>query len=353
MPKATWSSFIAVVAVGTTAGLVKITTLPAFYFIGGLFFLDRAYIIWREGQVYKRWKTFALVIAAFAIPIVITYAWVIYSDAIKAAGNPFGQALTSTALMEHNFGTIRHRLTPHFWERIVGRRVLFELFGYGAIFTTLVAGTILTNRQYVRQMLGAGFAFLIPFLMFTYLHWAHNYYQYANGVFLIILIAFAITNLFDADRPRLGISFLVLIVVGQISYFYVHFGQYLTADFSKSATLRLATLARTLTSENQSLLVIWPGWSSEVPFYSQRKSLVVPSDQTELGVNPTTPMVEVIRRIFDNPQSFLGDFPLGGIAYCKDNLPVTGESSALIAAFLSGRKVLGRDGDCELLSASR
>src|SRR5262249_37699062 len=123
---------------------------------------------------------------------------------------------------------------------------------------------------------------------------------------------------------------------------------YRTADYSRNATLRLATLARSLTSEKQSLLVIWPVWSSEVPFYSQRKSLVVSS-------LPQFFTAELMQRVFDNPQSFLGDYPLGGIAYCKDTLRdrVSEEKLALIAAFLSGRQVLGRDGDCELLSASR
>jgi hypothetical protein len=347
-PKATWSNFIAVIVTGTLAGLIKITTLLPFYFLAGLFFLDRAYISWRERQISDRWKTFAFAIVACAIPIVITYAWVVYADAIKAAGNPFGQDLTSTALMTWNFGTIRQRLTSTFWEDIVGHRVLNDLFGYGAIFAVLVAGTILTNSRYVVQMLGAGFAFLIPFLLFTNLHEVHRYYQYANGVFLIILVGLAITNLFDADRTRLGITVLALIVAGQIAYFYVHFASYRTADYSRNATLRLATLARTLTSKNQSLLVIWPAWSSEVPFYSQRKSLV-------LSTVPQLLRVELMQRVFDNPQSFLGDYPLGGIAYCKDTLRdrVSEEKSALIATFLSGRQVLGRDGDCELLSASR
>jgi hypothetical protein len=196
------------------------------------------------------------------------------------------------------------------------------------------------------QMLGAGLGFLVPFLLFTNLHWEHSYYQYANGVFLIIVIGLAITNLFDADRRRLGISVLALIVAGQIAYFYVHFAEYLTADYSRHPALRLATLAKKLTSENQSLLVLWPSWGPEVAFYSQRKSLVLYNEQ-EIGLQ---------QRVFDNPQSFLGDYPLGGIAYCKDILQASGisrERLALIDAFLSGRKVLGRDADCELLSASR
>src|SRR5262249_37528880 len=58
MPKPTWSSFITVVATGTIAGLVKITTFPAFLFLGGLFFLDRVYTAWRERQISDQWKTF-------------------------------------------------------------------------------------------------------------------------------------------------------------------------------------------------------------------------------------------------------------------------------------------------------
>jgi hypothetical protein len=347
MPKTTWLSFIAVVAAGTIAGLVKITTLPAFYFLGGLFFLDRACITWREGQISDRWKTFAFAILAFTIPIVITYAWVVYSDSIKAVDNPFSQDLTSTALHEWNFGTIRQRLTPYFWEYIVGHRVLKDLFGYSWIFAILLAGTVLINNRYVVPMLGAGFAFLIPFLVFTNLHERHNYYQYANGVFLIILVGLAIASLFDTGRTRLGIFLLTLIIAGQVTYFYVHLMPYLTMDYSRSPTLRLATLAKSLTNENQGVLVIWADWSSEVPFYSQRKSLVLAADPS------SNFKVELMQRVFDNPQSFFGDYPLGGIAYCKSTLPGSGERLALSLAFLSGREVLGRDGDCELLSASR
>jgi hypothetical protein len=276
----------------------------------------------------------------------ITDAWVIYSDAVKTAGNPFGQALTSTELHEFIFGTIRERLTPRFWEQIVAHRILLDLFGYGAIFTTLVAGTVLTNTRYLMQMLGAGLAFVIPFLLFTNVHWAHDYYQYANGVFLIILVGLATTNLFEGDRTLLGIFVLALIVAGQITYFYAHFAPYLTADYSRTATLRLAALARSLTSKDQSLIVIWPSWSPEVPFYSRRKALVLAANEPDFAV-------ELMQRVVDDPQAFLGEYPLGGIAYCRDTLPVSGERLALIAPFLSGRKVLGRDGDCELLSGSR
>src|SRR5262249_22200372 len=166
MPKATWSIFVAVVVAGILAGLTKITTLLPFYFPAGFFFFNPAHISWRERPISDPLKNFSFALLACAIPIVITYAWVVYSDAIKAAGNPFGQELTSTALMDWNFGTIRQRLTPTLWEDIVGHRVLNDLFGYGAIFVILLAGTILTNSRYVMQMLGAAFAFLLPFLLF-------------------------------------------------------------------------------------------------------------------------------------------------------------------------------------------
>jgi hypothetical protein len=343
MPKPTWSSFIVVVATGTIACLVKITTFPAFLFLGGLFFLKCGYIAFREGQNSDRWKTFVFALAACTIPIVTTYAWVIFSDSIKAAGNPLAQSWTSTALWEWNFGTISQRLTPVYWA-IVVRRVPFDVFGYGAIFAIMVAGTFLTNGRYVIQMLAAGLAFLVPLLLFFNLHFIHDYYQYANGVFLIIVVGLGITNLFDAGRARLGISFLTLIVAGQIAYFYNYFGEYLTADYSTDPAFRLAAVARRLTNENQSLLVLWPDGTPEVPFYSQRKSLV-------LGHEIPT-RIELMQQVFDNPQSFLGDSPLGGIAYCKDFLE-KGDARPLIDAFLSGRKVLGRDGDCEVLSAFR
>jgi hypothetical protein len=86
----------------------------------------------------------------------------------------------------------------------------------------------------------------------------------------------------------------------------------------------LRTQTARLTKSNESLLFFGKNFSSVVPFYGERKSLAV--------VPWTSP--PLVDKIISDPQSLLGDAPLGGIIDCRQPLQTNAEQVRKIDAQL-------------------
>ncbi len=107
-----------------------------------------------------------------------------------------------------------------------------------------------------------------------------------------------------------------------------------------------------LTKSNESLLFFGDNFSSVVPFYSERKSL---------GVVPWT-SPPLFDKIISDPQSLLGDAPLGGMIDCRHPSQTsaeqigfgtqlyTAEQTAKIDALLANRRTVFHNGRCRFMA---
>lgn len=333
---------IAAVLCGCLATLAKSTTFPAFAVIGGVLTLVR---LWNclHAEPRARFIRMALLTTVnLLLPFVVGIIWVWYSDRIKL-GNPFGQLLTSEALTTWNFGSINQKLSTLLWIDTIRHRVLPDVLGRFVLVGLIVLGATLTSRRMMTAAVLALIGFVIPFLVFTNLHIVHNYYQYANAIFLIAAIGFGLGQIYESAQRALAVTLTVVIVAGQLLFFYERFSPYMTQDYSQQPLLRVAQFAHDTTDERQSLIVIGNEWSSAVPYLSKRRSLAIAS---------WTPR-PLLESILNDPQRFLGDAPLAGIVVCPGQIPGYKDNAPLITAFLAGRKQLGEFGGCELLSPDR
>jgi hypothetical protein len=334
---------LAALACGCLAVLAKSTTFPAFATVGGLLILYRLWESWRRDDAMVRTlRMAAAMVINLLFPFVIGILWVKYSDHVKNA-NAFGQMLTSDALTGWNFGSLGQKLSATLWIDTVRNRVFPDTLGRFVFIAMIVLGAAFTSRRTLATMLIALIGFAIPFLVFTNLHIVHNYYQNANAIFLLAAIGIGVGRIFDSSQRAVAIALLVLLAAGELSFFYNRFAPYLTQDYSQNRLLGIAQLARDQTGSHDSLIVIGDDWSSVIPYLSQRKTLAIP------GWTPR-PLLE---RVLDNPQSFLGDWPLRGIVYCPDSISAYTDRASLISAFVAGRQQLAEFGGCQLLSATR
>jgi hypothetical protein len=106
---------------------------------------------------------------------------------------------------------------------------------------------------------------------------------------------------------------------------------------------RIANIAKSVTPPDTSLIVIGDYWSSTIPYYAQRRSLVIPA-----WIAPTS-----WQRMLAAPQEYLDDVGLGGVVYCADKAPRDPERKALTDVFVEGRAVLGEAGPCRLLAPDK
>src|SRR5262249_37296761 len=91
------------------------------------------------------------------------------------------------------------------------------------------------------------------------------------------------------------------------------------------------------------LIIVDPSFSSAIPYYSERKSLALHRWVSR----------DLMQRVFQNPQAFLGDNQLAGIVFCSDRIQEYSDRVPLIRDFVSDHRVVGEAGDCQLLAPQR
>lgn len=271
---------------GTLAGLVKITTFLIFCFPAVLKFL------WCWIQEYRQIKATKKTVVKwllrgfliFIIPLVINICWIKYADNLKSL-NPIGSGITSKALRTWNFGTLKQRLELNTWKRFYSHstQIIWHGNNYNIrqhialfIFEILILLLYISTKQkYYKKVLLSFLCFCIGPLVFTNLYSRHNYYWYANSIFLLLSLGFIIITLLENKKYQLIskiIIFPALLLTmhcGYLNYFYkdqANINQYYPS---------LISLIRQHTNENDVLLAKGFDWSSELPYYSQRKALML------------------------------------------------------------------------------
>jgi hypothetical protein len=342
LKRRSWGVFAATLVAGSLATVSKVTTFPPFGFLGGVLILAYAFRSWRAGIDRDRLATLALAAMAVLVPLLVAYAWVVYSDQIKL-GSPISALFTSAALQRWSLGYGQQRISLQLWHDVLLSRTLPDIFGYAALIAIPVLGASLLSRKYGLAALLSVAAFLVPFLIFTNLHLVHSYYQNANALFALAAVAFSLGALAAAGQQVIVAALLAAIVMGQLDFFKTTYANFIWNP-SNPPGLIIALKAKEMTRPDESLLVLGLDWSSVVPYYSERKSLAVPN------VLPTP----LLQQVVQDPQAFLGDRKFGGIVWCADGSNAfLGDRSTMLEAFFAGRTVLAEAGPCKLLSPQR
>jgi hypothetical protein len=257
--------------------------------------------------------------------------------------------------LQWNFGILAQRFT-------LGDTIYLSLenaFGYVGLLVPLLILMGLINNRYRTVIVGAIAAYLSPFLIFTNLHILHIYYQASNAIFVCVAVGISIVSIMDKGWHKVAAVMLVCILISQAQFFGERYWRLIQYDNVGDPVVRTAQAARDATKSNESLLFFGDNFSSVVPFYSERKSL---------GVVPwaSPPLFD---KMISDPQSLLGDAPLGGIIDCRDPLSVeqdsalqmtkisaeqySAEQMAKIDALLANRRTVFHNGRCRLLAPDR
>lgn len=289
------------------AALVKITTFFAFALAGGAITLHAMITAWRRDGLKAALIAGIAPGLAVLAALVATSWWVAFSDALKAQ-SPIGALLTSTALHDWNFGTEK-LADSTFWRSVVAGRATSDAVGSRLGLIVALAGLLLPRT---RTVAAAGLVlYVAPFLVFTNLHNVHNYYQYANALFLVLAVGagvWAVSQL-PGVRPALartaaGLLLLVLAAGEMIALPYQL--PPVSAEI-QARTLAVAQEAARLTGKDEAIFVFGYEWSSEIAYYAQRRAVSVPNWATDTVV-ATDP--RDLRR-------WIGKAPLGAVVDCR------------------------------------
>jgi hypothetical protein len=328
---ASWATLVLAFVWTTLALLQKIpTTLTVVAMLGiawlvlGLRQDDR-----RRAFAWREWLKPAI---AWGLPLAIAIAWNAYADAVKAQ-NPVAVWWTSWRQMGWNFGTLEQRISMDLWTDVVLFRGLFLNAGAG-LGAVVVAAALCRRRQNDSWgiIAGALSAYFSALLVFTNLHLLHDYYQVSCTVFLIAAVAVAIGEWLPHAVPnrRLWPYALLVVMAANFYQFYRYELPFMQLVISPDnhRTLAIAREIDRLAPAGAPLLVYGYDWSSEVAYYTGRKSFTVP------GWFPR------VAETLTNPERFLGGMTPGAIVVCPTR---KGPTPELVDRLLAARDQYARE----------
>lgn len=305
------------------AALVKITTFYCFavFACGALVLLLAENLRW--SSIRQHAGILVVAGASATAAFVALKLWLHHADALKAQ-TIWGISLSSTYLAPWNYGTLEQRMSAELWQGVMLQRGLRE--GIGSV-TLAVASllVVLVDRRFRRVgalLLGS---YIIPFLTFTNLHLIHNYYQYANFAFPSMLVALAIwivSKKFDS-RPAVGFALAAMLCA--ISWYQISskFMPLIRQDHYYSQTMQLVRYLRTNTSSEDALLVFGLNWAPDVPYYAERRAMMLPD---------WVPPEDFLSTL--NQKEAFGDVKVGAVVVCPNELDRDPERSRIYRALL-------------------
>ena len=271
---------IGMMTTGVLAATVKITTYYAFFvaavsYFAWQSFLANGFFADRRKRDYSFLATFF--IFAVLIPVLALFAWTSYSDYLKSL-NPLARNLTSTALTSWNFGTLSDKISLRTWLMFFNRTIP-DLIGNRWLLLPVIPAFFLCRRKRIMVIIFLLLLFLLPLVTFTNLHYRHNYYVYANGIFLITAIGLICVDLLDANNLVKRLAGLVIFcaVIGFSTQHYLtqYFPrQGMTSDHSFFRN----EMDRNISGKDDIIVVFGADWNSEIPYYLQRRTVMFQSD---------------------------------------------------------------------------
>ncbi len=268
-----WTAIAAIAATG--AALAKVTTFLIFCPPAALL----AWWMWRRLPAGAPRRT-GIVLAAtpVALAIAIGWWWVKHSDVVKDS-NPYTGFLTSRELAKWNWGTLEQRLSAEFWERCWSNISGFVL-GEAALVVLLV-GLALAAPAVRRATLWCAAFFLGGVLLFSNLFFFHDYYYNANALLLLAGAGLLLVAIWDDTRlPRSArLVLLAAFFGGQLLVYYRGYADYARRELPQPPGI--AGVIRDTVPVDDVVLIYGWDWNSLVPYYAQRRVLMVPSGRED------------------------------------------------------------------------
>lgn len=274
MDRRRWYWFVVTSLVGTGAALVKSATLAIWLWPAAAYVVA---ILWREWRGRLGWKALGQTafwgLAGVTIPLGALRWWVLLTDPIKAA-HPSAWIFTSENLSVGNWGLndLGARISPRVWG-VLAERWNDGIMAPWLLLLLLVSGLVFLPK--VRRPVGAlAGVFFWAQLLFPYAYAYQDYYFYSCALFLSAAFGCLALGLLDSRAPR-WLSWLLIIVpfVGHgLSYYRTYWPQQSAAS---EGGFNFTMVIRDMLPRDSVIVVAGADWSAIIPYYSQRKALLV------------------------------------------------------------------------------
>lgn len=251
------------------AVLTKITT-----FLVALLFLFY-YVLFYFNFKKMISKRILVLVITVAFTILIGVAWTSYTDEIKMM-NPIGEVITSDNLSNWNFGTLDQRTNIDNYVHIL--KHIFQNSAPLIFILILLPGMLFFKELKYRKLILIGLlSYLLSFMIFFNLYYVHNYYWYANSIFLAISIGLLFANILHYFERSILMHLIIIsmISIGIMGYFKSYYKAQVD-NYDQHKTIVISQIIKKYTNSNDIIFVKGFDWSSELPYYSERKAVMMP-----------------------------------------------------------------------------
>jgi len=312
---------------GVLAALVKVTTFAGFLLAAGFFTLHN----WQKTQKNYSHIFLNLIVPAIAfalIPYIAISNWTHFADSQKILNPIASDFITSKALTTWNFGILQQRFSIDFL-LLLARTLLISSPAILILIPSLFFGT------YRKLALASLILYVFPMLVFTNLHIVHNYYQCANGIFLIASVSFCLLSLIEREglRKWIRLRALVFILIFQILQTTISWVS--TNNVTDNPLIETAAVIQKYTDPSDILLVYGLDWSSELPYYSQRRALM--DKRTGMSFPDEPKMNKALNK--------LSNYRIGAMVFCNKK---TEETFNLTEVYHFQREPMFNNSKCQI-----
>ena len=254
------------VVCGALAGMVKVTSFAVFL-IAALLLLIAALRAPGRPAAWRLWWHAGLLIAG---PLLASVFWVVHTAAIRHR-NPENLFL-DIAFGFWSFGDLAQRLSAGFWlktYRVWSGPILSE-----AGIALIVLYYCWLRGRYRGAVTGCLIAFLSGQLIFSNLYFVHDYYFYANGLFLVAAAGFFLAELLEqpALPRRLKWIFATAILALQLSAYDRTF---LEEQRTNVEPPPVCDLLNAISGPEDLIIILGHDWDGYIPYYAHRPALML------------------------------------------------------------------------------
>ncbi len=255
-------------ASGMLSSLTKITTFGICLTFMSLVFLMLSYEKYKgyRGVSYRKLLGFSAIVAF--VPVIVAIFWNNHADFLKSQ-NSMATFILSGSLSSWNFGTLETKLALKTWLSVLSRSELI----IGSIGFVAIGLVSLISRKAFLLGAAALVSFLIGPAVFTNLYVVHEYYFYANGLFLLLFVSSGIIALLER-RHFLASALVMLLVLSTMYYKYYETYPKWIKHSPHSSYVKTGLAINELTKKSDVVLIYGSDWDSSIPYYAERKSIM-------------------------------------------------------------------------------
>jgi hypothetical protein len=283
--RATAYLLVLAVVFGSLAALVKITTFVSLALAPALY-VAKDYITWPLPNI--RWRVVARQVVLPAVcggvPLAVAIQWTHHADAIKNA-EPIAhwQSSTSPNMVSWIWGTASEKFSLDTWKRLLlepdrtGSLIALD----AAFWLACLVVPIVTRRRW-KEVLACVLLFVATPAIFTKVHWVHDYYMCANGIFLLMAVGFCILAIFETShraRAAALASLGVTMAVAALGFRSVYYPLQVSHPQSHRFYADMINFVSQTADKDPDSVIVYIGldWDSTLPYYTRHRALMIPN----------------------------------------------------------------------------